>query len=127
MTMCSRQSRTPGPDRVFLPEALSNFCRAPGPDRVCFASAFSIRCRTRAGRAGRVVKRDRLSQQCRARAGRAGLLILSKKCPVLRARAKIIYHFGISASGDLWPILIRKALEIACYSCGFAQSDRPNP
>jgi hypothetical protein len=31
----------------------------------------------------------------------------------------ITYHFGISASGDLWPILIRKNLEIACYSCGF--------
>jgi hypothetical protein len=34
----------------------------------------------------------------------------------LRARAKTTCHFGISASGDLWPILIRKSLEIACYS-----------
>jgi len=45
---------------------------------------------------------------------------------ILRARARITYHFGIPASGYLWPILIRKILEIACYSCGFAQSDRPN-
>ncbi|MDL1978212.1 MAG: hypothetical protein LWX52_08990 [Deltaproteobacteria bacterium] len=45
---------------------------------------------------------------------------------ILWACAKTTYHFGISASGGLWPILIRKALEVACYSCGFAQSDRPN-
>ena len=45
---------------------------------------------------------------------------------VVRARTKITYHFGISASGHLRPILIRKIREIASYSCGFAQSDRPN-
>ncbi|MBW1675041.1 MAG: hypothetical protein JRF30_00560 [Deltaproteobacteria bacterium] len=45
----------------------------------------------------------------------------------LRAHARITYHFGISASGRLRPILIRKIREIASYSCGFAQSDRPNP
>ena len=59
----------------------------------------------------------------------------------LRTRAKTTYHFGISASGHLWPMLIRKILEIACYSargctwrledstlravCGLAQSDGP--
>jgi len=39
---------------------------------------------------------------------------------------KINYHFGIPASGHLCPMLIRKSLEIACYSFGFAQSHRPN-
>ena len=50
----------------------------------------------------------------------------TRQAQYLRARAKITYHFGIPASGYLWPILIRKTIEIACYSCGFAQSDRPN-
>ena len=44
----------------------------------------------------------------------------------LRARPKITFHFRISDSGHLCPILIRKILEIARYSCGFAQSDRTN-
>jgi len=36
----------------------------------------------------------------------------------LRALQKITSHFRISASGHLWPILIRKIIETACaYSC----------
>jgi hypothetical protein len=31
---------------------------------------------------------------------------------VIKTHPKITYHFGISASGDPWPILIRKTLEI---------------
>ncbi len=44
----------------------------------------------------------------------------------LRAHAKITSHFGIPDSGHLWPIFIHEILERASYSCGFAQSDRPN-
>jgi hypothetical protein len=46
---------------------------------------------------------------------------------VLRARAKITSHFAISASARLYPIPHSQKLDIACYACDFAQSDRPNP
>jgi len=46
---------------------------------------------------------------------------------MLRVWKKNISSFHIPASGHLWPILIHKVLEIAHYSCGFAQSNRPNP
>ena len=49
-----------------------------------------------------------------------------RRCDIcmLRTRVRTTYHFGISASGHLLPILIRKILEIAGYSCGFARSDQ---
>ena len=55
-------------------------------------------------------------------------LSLSKELlrQVARARPKITSHFRISASRYLCPMLIRKIREIACYSCGFARSYRPN-
>ena len=53
-------------------------------------------------------------------------MILYGFSKALRARPKITYYFGIPASGYLCPILILKTIEIACYSCDFAQSDRPN-
>ncbi len=45
----------------------------------------------------------------------------------LRARAKITSHFAISASARICPTPYSQNLDIACYACDFAQSDRPNP
>ncbi len=42
--------------RVFLSEALSNFCRAPGPDRDDTNDTSVQGCRARAGRAGPLKK-----------------------------------------------------------------------
>ncbi len=54
----------------------------------------------------------------------------TRKCyakAALRAREKITSHSHISSSARLWLLLNHKILKITCYSCGFAQSDQPNP
>jgi hypothetical protein len=43
-----------------------------------------------------------------------------------RACAKTTSHFRITSSGHLCLLLNGKILKIACYSCGFAISDRTN-
>ncbi len=45
----------------------------------------------------------------------------------LSVREKITSHSHISSSGRLRLDLNHKILEITGYSCGFAQSDQPNP
>jgi hypothetical protein len=45
---------------------------------------------------------------------------------VVRTHSKITSHFLIPASSHIWPLLNHEFLKIACYSCGFAQSQQPN-
>lgn len=46
---------------------------------------------------------------------------------LLRAHSKITSHFYILALGRLRLLLNREVLEIVHYSCGFPQSQQPNP